>query len=164
MIQELLKQNKQKGLGLVEVLIASSIVLAVVLAGVNLITFSISNSRGTTQSIQAAYLLDEGVEAVKFLRDQSFTGNIASMSPSSQYGISFNGTSWATSTTRTLYSGIFDRYISVSPVYRDSNSEISTTGTLDPATRFVTVSVSWNPGNGTTTKSISTYITNLFNN
>ena len=98
----------------------------------------------------------------KIFRDTSWT-NISAPVTGSSYYLTFNGTSWATSTTNTYIDGVFERKIVLSDVYRDANDDIvSSGGVLDTGTRKATVTVSWYEKTATTTKSISTYLTNIF--
>src|SRR3990167_1174999 len=49
-------------------------------------------------------------------------------------------------------------------VRRNADKDISDSGDVDDNIRKVTIAVSWQDGRGTTTKKISTYVTNLFKN
>ena len=74
---------------------------------------------------------------------------------------STNNTWKATSTIYTIDS-IFDRTFKLYSVNRDSNGRVVLNGgTLDSNTRELTVSVSWRLKGATTTKVLSTYITNI---
>jgi len=120
-------------------------------------------SLGTVDQAQAALLLEEGVEAVKIMRDTNWTNNIATLTASTTYRLSFSGGTWTTSVTNTFIDGIFDRTIAVYDVYRDGSDNITTSGgVLDPDTRKLTVFVSWWNQGATTTRTISTYVTKLF--
>ena len=114
--------------------------------------------------MQGDYLLEEGIEVVKLLRDAGYVNNIAKLSTTTPTYLAWNGTNWATSTSNVFIDGRFERKIAIGEVMRDANQDISETGTLDPSTRLVTVSVAWNAKGATTTKTIQTYITNIFNN
>ena len=60
---------------------------------------------------------------------------------------------------------IFERIFTIENVGRDANDDIIGSGGInDPDTKKIVVSVSWRGRNGTTTESMSTYITNLFSN
>jgi len=72
---------------------------------------------------------------------------------------------WKSTDTATS-TGIFIRKYCLSDVKRLSSTgdiSTSTSAVLDSSTKKVTVSVSWKGKNGTTTKSLSTYITNVTN-
>ena len=77
------------------------------------------------------------------------------------YYLAFTGTSWQATLTPT-YVGMFDRRIRLAEVYRDAEDDIAASGTLDPNTRLVSSTVSWLEHGATSTKVVSTYITNMF--
>lgn len=149
---------------MIEMLIGAA-VLSVSLLGISSFfqaTLAVSN---TTQSaVQGDYLLEEGVETVKLLRDAGYASNILSLSTTTPTYLTWNGTTWATSTVNTYVDGRFERSIIAAEVKRDANGDIAGSGTYDPNTRLITVSVAWNAKGATTTKVIRTYVMNLFNN
>jgi len=123
-----------------------------------------------TQSIQTALLLEEGVEAVKQLRDASWTNNIAALTNDTPYYLAWDSASstWQATTTPMLVDSYFARTFTLSSAYRDSSENLtssSTSGaTLDTGVRELAVTVSWSDRGATTTRSLYTYITNLFGN
>ncbi|MEK7148441.1 MAG: prepilin-type N-terminal cleavage/methylation domain-containing protein [Patescibacteria group bacterium] len=162
-----MKKNQYytRGFGLVEVVVASA-VLSVSLLGIS--TFfqaTLRASNVTGSAIQGDYLLEEGIEVVKIFRDTNYTSNIFSLSTTTTYYFLWNGTNWERTTAVTLVDGKFERGFTISDVKRDLNNDIATSGTYDPETKLVNVFVSWwSPVVGTTTRSIQTYILNLFGN
>lgn len=158
-------KNPNSGLTLVEVLIAASIILVFLLAfsGVHNLYLKIALSNG--EVIKATELAEESLEVVRFLRDSSWNTNIASLSLDTDYYLVFEGGEWQVTTTEALIDNLFERVVTLSAVYRDASADIASGGgTLDPGTLLVVSSVSWSRGGATTTKSISTYITNIFAN
>lgn len=154
----------KKGFGLVEAVVAISIVAAfiVILGAVNTIYLKISFSQSNI--LQAAFLAEEGIEAVRFIRDGGWGDGIASLSNGVDYYLAFTGSSWQPTTTPVSV-GIFDRRVRFDEVYRDATDNITTMGgTIDPNVRLVTSKVSWVERGATSTKTVSTYITNLFAN
>lgn len=140
-------------------------VLSVALLGIATFFQTTTRASRTTQvAIQGDYLLEEGVEALKIFRDLSYTNNFSKLSTSTPYYYQWAGTNWATSTTNILIDGKFERSFTLADVQRDANSDISSVGAYDPDTKLATVSVSWSDASGTTTRSIQTYITNIFGN
>lgn len=123
-------------------------------------------SRQTTEYIQAGFLLEEGVEAVKLMRDKGWAANIATLTNGQQYYLAWTGSRWATSSTPVLIENIFTRSFVVDEVYRSVNDDIvSSGGFLDTGTKKVAVTTSWLTKSGTTSsQTIETYITNLFSN
>lgn len=155
-----------KGFGLVEVVIGSA-VLSVALLGISGFFQTVLRASMITESaVQGDYLLEEGIEVAKIFRDMSYTGNYKNMSTSTSYYFSWNGTNWATTTTKVIVDGKFERKYTLTDVKRDSISkDISASGVYDQDAKLVTVSVAWwTPVVGTTTRSIQTYVINLFNN
>lgn len=153
--------KKQFGFGMIEVVIGLSIILSAVLGLFVVSQISLRILTDNTKIIRASYLLDEGMEAVKIMRDSGWV-NISS---SGTYFLDWTGTTWATSTNNVFVDGVFERKFTIANVNRDANDDITTSGgTLDPNTKKVTVYVSWRLNNATTTKNASTYITKLFNN
>jgi Tfp pilus assembly protein PilV len=154
---------RTRGLTMVEVLIASAIILTavVVLLGVHSLYLKTALENG--QTVQAAYLAEEGVEVMRYLRDASWSQNIAPLSLNTPYGLALSG-AWITNATST-WIGAFYRIVTLSAVERDAASDIvASGGTLDPNTKLLTVSVSWPQRGATTTKTVATYLTNLHGN
>ena len=83
------------------------------------------------------------------------------------YYFAFVDGMWTATTTATTTDKLFTRTFVLASVDRNiTTSDISPTGgLLDPNTRKYTVTISFpSASTGTTTRSISGYITNLFNN
>lgn len=151
---------------LVEIILASAM-LTLVLLSIELYYKKILDvSVDTTRHIQAGFLLEEGIEVMKLLRDDGWTTNIATLTPGTPYHLRWTGTEWATTTSAQLVENIFTRTVVISDVLRDGSDNIAEAGTLDPGTKKVTVSVSWSRkgGTATTTETVETYIANLFTN
>ena len=122
----------------------------------------------TTHHIQSGFLLEEGVESVKMLRDQGWTTKIAALSTTTTYYLSWSGTQWTSTTIPQTVENTFVRSFRLSDVFRDASDNIVSSGGTyyDPGTKKVTVSVAWTR-KGTksmATDTAETYITNLFNN
>lgn len=160
------KASSKRGIGLLEIVIVSSIMVLVIIAIISTTVLYFNISEKTTNDIKVGYLLEEGVEAVKSMRDESWDDLITPLTASSTYYLVFSNTKWQSTTTPSTIDNIFLRSFSVYNVYRDSNDDISITGTLDPDTKKLTVSLSWyDPSlKATSTSNLSTYITNLFSN
>jgi prepilin-type N-terminal cleavage/methylation domain-containing protein len=155
-------KTKNKGLSLVEVVISASLLSIVALAAVNCYSIYLSYVLANQSNVQAAFLLEEEMEAVIFLRDKGYGENISSLPLDTPIYLMWNGSLWATSTTPEYVDGQFLRSFVVSGVLRDSDGRISGSGSDDPDTRKITASVSYLSGHATTTKSISTIITDLY--
>lgn len=176
---------------MVEVIIASAIMGAVMVSVISVYHSLAEISLQNTPHIQSAFLLEEGVELVKVMRDTSWE-SIASSTVDTVYHLGWaKATSPSVVSTPTInaayYPGwiktssymavatstpdnlldlnIFTRTVTFSNVNRDTDFNIvSTGGTIDPYSRKATIQVSWPTNKGTTTKSIETYIFRTFNN
>ncbi|MFZ2521968.1 MAG: type II secretion system protein [Minisyncoccia bacterium] len=167
MLKNLKKKRKMSsgsGFGLVEVILGASIILLVVVSIVQSYNVYINYALSNQNNIEANFLLEEGVEAVVFLRDQGFASNIGSLTASTTYYLYFSGTTWQATSTIQYIDNAFLRGFALYSVSRDVNDDISVSGTNDPNTKKLTVSVSYPSGHSTTTKTLSTYITNIHDN
>lgn len=160
--QKILNKYCSKGFGLIEIIIGSTILTVSLIAISTYFQKSLQLSQDSAKTVQASFLLEEGIEAAKFFRDTSWQ-NISGLTAGTSYFLQFDGTKWATTSSNVFVDGIFERKLVIDNVSRDVNDDIvSSGGTNDADTKKATVSVAWFGRNGTTTKSISTYITNIF--
>ncbi len=146
---------------MVEILIAVSIIAVSILAAMAVAQKSVYVSRQAFHATQAAFILEEGAEAVRVLRDNAWS-NISSLTVGTNYYPTFSGGTWILSTTASTV-GIFTRTVTIASVNRDNTTkDISSTGTNDPGTKLVTVAVSWMEGGVTITRTLPFYITDIF--
>jgi len=157
-------EKSSRGFSLLEVVIAVSILLTIFISLIAAYNYFIKVSINNVPLVKSAYLIEEGVEAAKILRDTSWSTKIAPLSPGVSYYLVFDGTTFNTTQAQNVIDGMYYRTLSISPVSRDANGDIQATGTNDSNTKKITVTVSWYNGSATTTKQLSAYITNLFNN
>lgn len=154
------KLSVTSGLTLVEVLIAAAIILVAVMSLLGVHSFYLRSALENGAVVKAVHLAEEGIEAMRYLRDVSWSQNIAPLTNGVPYGLAFN-TAWATDST-SMVVGKFYRTVTFSSVERDAQSDIvSSGGVVDPNTKLVTVSVSWLTQGATTTKTVMTYLTNI---
>jgi Prokaryotic N-terminal methylation motif len=155
--------NIQKGISLVEVMIASSIVglSMIYISNVygNFLTLSLEN----TDKVQAVFLLDEGVEAIKTMRSYTWS-TIGSSTPGIVYYLTWQNNRWQSTTTSVLVNNKFIRKYTVSDVYRDPTTLniVDVGGTLNSDSKIINMDVSWNYKGSTSTKSTSFYMFNLY--
>ncbi len=147
-----------------EIVIGLSVITLFLFGVLAVARLSARLSQENANNIKAAFLLEEGTEALKILRDAGWTANIASLAVASDYYFSFNNSQWQADASDVFIDGIFERKFRLENVYRDGQDRIADSGSLDPNTKKVSLSVSWRQRSATTTKTISTYLTNLFNN
>ncbi len=159
------KTTQNKGFGLLEIAIGISVISLSIFSLTAISNLALKLTEESARNTQASFLLEEGIEALKILRDSSWSANIASLATETTYYPSFTNHNWQTTLTNIYIDGIFERSFVLQNVNRDINDDIvSSGGILDPDTKKLTVFVSWLSRNGTTTQSVSAYITNLFNN
>ncbi len=150
---------------MVEVVIASAIILVAVVALLGVHSLYLKSALSNSNTVKGAYLAEEGIEAVRYLRDDSWSAKIATLTNGTAYGLALTGSGWVASTTATQI-GEIARTFTLSSVSRDATSRdiVSSGGVVDPNTRLLTVRVSWESNGTTTTKSLSTYLTNIWQN
>ena len=149
------------GFMMVEVLVAISIITVAILSGMAVSQKVVQISRQGFHTEQAAFLLEEGAEAVRILRDNDWD-NISSLEIGTDYFPVFSGGTWMLPTTPGTL-GIFTRLVSVEDVLRDVvTGDIDGSGSDDPGGKLVTVSVSWQEGGILVTKSLQFYIFDIF--
>lgn len=155
----------KQGFGLLEVLLGMAIlsVSFFVLFGVAQSTLRVSRING--QSLTANFLLEEGIEALRSVRDDGWTANIAPLSGTRYLSFSTSSSKFTTTTTPEIINSLFYRSFTIDDVYRDTSTKdiMATGGILDENTKKFTINVGWRGGNATTTRSVSTYLTNYFN-
>lgn len=157
--------SRDRGFTLIEILLGASMLALFIVSIALYYRKALEVSQETTHHIQSGFLLEEGVEAVKSMRDDGWTAYIVPLNPGTTYYFYWTGTKWRATTTPTMVENTFWRSMVVSNVNRDGNDDIVTSGgVLDPGTRKVRVDVSWSKKTASSTESIETYITNLFNN
>lgn len=155
------KKIFNKGIGLVEVLVAVFIFTIILSSLILISNLYLSGATDSLRNTQAAYLAEEGIEGIKIIRDNSWD-DILSIPSNTQKFLSFSSASstWQISNTEEEI-GVFSRSFIINSVNRDTNGDISISGTDDPSTKKVTVNISWNGKKGIVTKSLVTYITNI---
>ena len=157
-------KTSQSGFGIVEVLVAS-VIISLVLVGLHATTVqALRLVQQSTKRTQATFLVEETIEVLRSQRDAGWASSLGTLSSGTDYFLEFDGTAWNTTTTNVFIDDLFERKFVIENVYRDANDDIAASGTLDPSTKKINVTVSWFSQTGTTTQNISTYITDLFGN
>ena len=157
--------KKDRGVTLVEVLVAAGIIMVFLTTLVSVHNTYLRSSFSNVDSVKASFLGEEGIEAVKGIRDSSWSANISPTTNGTPYYLVFAGGVWTLTTTSSQIDAKFYRKITFSAVNRDASNAITNSGgTLDTNVRKVNSEVSWLDRGATTTRSIDTYITNIFSN
>jgi Tfp pilus assembly protein PilV len=153
--------QSRRGFMIMEVLIASSIIALFILGAMAVAQRSIHISRQTIHASQAVFLLEEGAEATRIYRDDAWA-NISALTPGTDYYPTFTGGTWTLSATPNTVE-IFTRTVTIANVNRDDTTDdIAPTGTDDPGTKLITVTVSWTEGGTAVSKTLRFYISDIF--
>jgi type II secretory pathway pseudopilin PulG len=156
---KLFKKFNEKGFSVIEVILAAALFMILATGAVVVVLQGLDSNRlGEEQTVASQYA-SEGIEASRSIKNQNFaylvnsvgTGIVASSS-----GV------WKFSGSSNVLSSKYTRVLTVSDVQRDGSGNIvASGGTLDPLTKKITSTVSWN---FTPTRSdsviLSTYLTN----
>jgi len=161
----------RRGYSLIEIAVAIALVMAFVSSIVAASHFELKAVNESARKGKAAFLLEEGLEAVRILRDRGWSDNIGPLVSGSTYYPVFSINWKVVATDPGLIDGLFTRTVVFDDVWRrNSDSDIVDVSsgdakTLDPNTKQVTVTVSWpGPGGAAREESIATYLTNIFQN
>ena len=155
----------KKGFGLIEILIVGAIIGIGFLAIISFLIFSRGVSFQITRNTEATSLAEEGMEVVRKLRDADtgWTANIATKTSGTNYYPVISSGNWTLSTSNPgLINNLYTRTVVFADVYRN-NGDIGS-GTLDPDTKKLTVTVSWQEAGRSKQVVLTTYITNFLNN
>lgn len=164
----------KRGFSIIEIVVAAALLSIALFALVGAGRLAVNILHQKTLEAEANFLLEEGVETIRILRDQGWTANIAPLVPAAVYYPAFDPipSRWRiVPSDPGLIDGLFTRTVIFNDVYRrnsdDDIIDVSSPDpkTLDPGTKKVTVTVSWTARAGHIgQKSISTYIANVFEN
>lgn len=137
-----------RGFGLLEIIIAVAIISGSFFALAEVSTLAVRITQAALAEQQAIFLAEEGIENARLARDTSWASLLASS---------------GTGTINT-----FTRAVTLEDVYRrNSDDDIipassSDPKTLDPNTKKITMTVSWQTQKGIVNTTLSAYLTNLF--
>lgn len=155
--------------GIIEIVLSVAIIFIAMfsMAQASIIFFRFTSISDPPQ--QAAFLAKEGIEVIRFLRDQSWSNYVATSSviTGTVYYPVASGSAWQLSSSNPgLLLGRFTRELVLSSVNRDASGNIVVSGgSPDASTRKVTVTVTWINEKGLPqTYILGAYITNFLNN
>ncbi len=155
----------QTGMGVIEIVIAVAIIGIVMFAVYQFAIASSISVQVSARQVEAAYLAEEGIEAVRALRNQSWNTSITPLLSNVTYYPTLTTGTWTLSTTNPgTIDGLFTRTIVIQDVLRDVNDNIAASGTIDVNTRKVTATVSWSEKSTTQQVVLETYLTNFLSN
>lgn len=164
--KQLIRTKINQGFSLIEIVFAIGI-LTMSLVSVSMFYKKLLDvSQDTTRHIQSGYILEEGLEAIRLMRDASWASQILTLSTTTTYYFYWSGTNWIATKTPQVIEDTFTRSFTVSDVYRDGSDNIASAGTYGTGTVKIRVSNVWmrKAGRQNATDTAETYITNLFSN
>lgn len=156
--------KKKQGISIVEIIISVSIVLVVGIVFASGLSRSLDLSQKALRTSQASWILEDSAEAVRTIRDVNWS-TISSLNPGTDYYLTFdtNTNTWSiTSTNPGLIDNVFTRKFTLTGVNRDASDDIAVSGTDDPNTKYISITVSWLSSGVTITKNVDFYISNIF--
>ena len=141
MIQK--RTERTRGLSSIEIVLGVSLAALILVFVTYAVVRFVNTGRDVSDRAQALYLAEEGLELLRFIRDEAWS-DIGNLTVNTSYYLDVNPS--AVSITGTPESiGYFDRRFWVANVYRNGSDDIvpSTTpgSTADPQSRYVTVEV-----------------------
>lgn len=152
----------RRGITIVELMIVLG-VLTIGLFAINQLIFTTYSTNSLGISYQQALLYaQEGLEVVRILKNESWQTNIAPLTAGTTYYPVLTGSVWSLALISPgLLDNVFSRSLVVQDVYRDTDSNIASSGTLDPDAKKITVTVQWQDSGRTKQIVIPAYMTNL---
>lgn len=153
-----LKILKLSGLSSLEIILAAAL-FAIFSIGITTLTLQglDANRLGSEETI-ASQFASEGIEAVKSIKNQTYAGVVNYAGT----GVVRNGSNvWSFSGSNNIFgqNNKFTRVITVGDVNRDvSGNIVSSGGSLDPDTKKVTATVSWNINARSDSVLLTTYL------
>lgn len=147
-----------------EIIIVVGVISASFFAIAQLGFMSMKAATDRSEKARALAIAQEGIEAVRTIRDAGWISNIESLSFGSTYYVATSSNQWVlTGTNPGLIANTYTRTTVIDAVSRDINDDIvAMGGTDDPGTKKVTMTVTW--GNPIKTVQLITYITNILKN
>ncbi len=111
----------------------------------------------------AVFLADEGIEAVKSIRNKGWTSETEALNKDVSYHLYLSDEGWQATTTEQLIDETFTRVFVLKEIERNANGEIvDVGGVLDTDSLVVDVSVTWDGLIGRSEIEMSSYLMNIF--
>lgn len=154
----------QKGFGLIEIIVAATIGIAILLAAATYLNFSLRVAAEDINQIEALYFAKSSLEQARAIRDEDWE-NINVLARNSEYHFEADASSppkWTAVFGSKTVDGYVIRIIP-SDVYRDaaSGNIVSSGGVLDPETLKITSNVYYSTRGGIKQIEIYEYLANF---
>ncbi len=150
----------ERGVTAIEVAIGVSIASVVLIFSMQSLSLFINTGRAVSEKTKTVYLAEDGLELVRYLRDESWT-TLSALSTTGTHYVSVTASAVAATTTVQVIDG-YTRSFKISNVYRNASDDIvaSTTGgaVADTDSKYIEMRVVG--GTPVATTSIMTILTN----
>ncbi len=134
-----MSRHSEVGATLVEVLVAIGLTAVMLPTMATALITSHAGRATSQQQLKATALVHEAAEAVRTARDQDWT----SVSTDGVYHPTISGSAWALTSGSEITDGL-TRTVTITTAERDgSGNLVASGGTPDPATKHITVEVTW---------------------
>lgn len=154
------KQQKQKGIGIIEIIICLSIITIAFWGFLELNKYNLKIQEQSQGKTEALNLAEESIEAVRSIRNKNWN-DLAILTSDTNYYPVLSGNSWTLNAINPgLINNKYNRWVVLEKVYRDSNSNIvSSGGTEDLKTKKITSFVEWTSHGQTNQVNLVIYLT-----
>lgn len=133
--------RQQRGYSVIEIIIAASVVITLVVVVSGALRAAVTLARHTTDQTQGALLLDEASEALQLLRDMDWDTYLAPLTLDSTYYLSWDGSVYTLAATPVAVDGLYRVEVELSEVRRDGAGVLDSSGSIDSESRRATVAV-----------------------
>lgn len=149
-----LSNIKRAGISIVEVVLAAGIFAIFSTSIFYLSVDTLQSSEKTEESNKAILYAQEGIEAVRQMRDRNYL-----LLSSGDHGLDLTNDVWSFIQAPEDIDGYYSRTIFIDDVFRDISGNIADAGTLDPEIKKITSRIAW-MHNGVIPKSLdmTTYL------
>jgi type II secretory pathway pseudopilin PulG len=135
------QKAQSRGFSIIEIIVVTAIIISLVtVIAVSLRVF-FTLAKTSTHTTQAAILLEETAEALLLLRDTDWDTHIAAAEFDTAYWLAWNSGGGAYELLDEEPSGTYERQVVFEEVERDGADVITESGTVDPNTRKLTISI-----------------------
>jgi len=150
----------QKGISIIEVIVALSIVFVSFFSFLALAQYSLKFQDQSESKLEAINIAAETIEATRSVRNEDWN-NFSFLSLDIPYYPVISSNKWTLSSTNPgSINGIYDRWVIIEKVYRDANDDIGSSGIEDDQTKKITAFVEWNDRGQIKQIDLVTYLTN----
>jgi len=156
--------HNNDGFSILEAMIAIAVAILVFVGIYQITILSIRTTETNLKKTEAVHRAEELIEITRSLRNDGWSDSIGTLSPGTAYYLVLEDGEWTFSSISPEETEVFTETIEVGDIYRDGDDNISQSGTLDPNTKKITATVSWNDRGVAREESIETYITNFLDN